>query len=189
MRRSYQSNWQLAGVFIDWFAIILIAFMSLQVNAQTKAVPAQKPPSAASSAASTASTPKTTAAPLQSEYKYEKAVKDARGKEKLEPLGSLQAGDMIVYTATHRNVSPRGLVNVDLGVAIPPGTTYVPGSADPSYGRLMTLPNGQKQLLWNVTVIEANSAVRLTMRVQINPAPAAPAPAASAAPATAASAP
>jgi uncharacterized repeat protein (TIGR01451 family) len=110
---------------------------------------------------------------VQSEYRFEKLVKDARGKEKLEPLGALQPGDVIVYTATHRNVSAQGLVNVDLGVAIPPGTSYLPGSADPPGGRLVEQPNGQKQLLWSVPVFEAGSTLRLTMRVQLACGPAA----------------
>jgi uncharacterized repeat protein (TIGR01451 family) len=112
---------------------------------------------------------------VQSEYRFEKLVKDARGKEKLEPLGALQPGDVIVYTATHRNVSAQGLLNVDLGVAIPPGTSYLPGSADPPDGRLVEQPNGQKQVLWNIPVFEAGSTLRMTMRVQIAGS-AAPAP-------------
>jgi uncharacterized repeat protein (TIGR01451 family) len=179
------SNKQLAGVFIARVAIISIAFSATDLHAQPKTPAAQKPASAASGAAapaSAASAPKPPAQPVQSEYRYEKLVKDAGGKEKLEPLGALQPGDVIVYTATHRNVSAQGLVNVDMGVAIPPGTSYITGSANPADGRLVKQPNGQKQIMWNVPVFEAGSSLVLTIRVQLAPsATAAPSPAASSA--------
>lgn len=129
-------------------------------------------PSALSQTAPAASPKRAAAAsPLASSMQARKVVADASGRESLEEAANVTIGDVVQYTAQHRNVSQRRLLQIDFGIPIPPGTSYVDGSAVPEGARRVTLDRRRDQMLWRVERLDPGEEVTLSLRVRIDPDP------------------
>ncbi len=191
LRQIFKPKWPLAVVNTAYKAIILIAFSEVlgvsfgraQTPASAPALPTAatasapasgavpKPAPAVAAAASAASAAAATPAnPIVSTYKAEKVVKDAKGRERFEPLTALAPGDVIRYTGSYKNTGVYSLLNVDLGVGAPPGTRVLPGTLAPADGKVKTLPNGLQQVIWNIAVLDGGATQEVVMRLQVNPA-------------------
>jgi uncharacterized repeat protein (TIGR01451 family) len=182
----FKSNWPIAFVNTAQAATIFIAFLLCcsDVQAQTAAgsspkttgyapkAAASAPGAAASAAAAEAAPP---ANPIVSSYQAEKVVKDAKGREKLEPLKTFSPGDVVRYTGFHKNTGPYNLLDVNLGVGIPAGMVVLPGGTTPENGKLVKQANGAQQIQWNVPVLETGATQTVTLILQV-PGAAAPAP-------------
>lgn len=135
--------------------------------AAVPAVPAVAPAVSAASAASAASPQR----PFDSQFSVRRIEVRPDGSELAEDTPNMTIGDIAELTARHTNVSRRRLLDVDLGIAIPPGTRLIEGSASPGGARLAPLqPRGQ-QMLWRVPRIEPGATVVLRLRVRIEPDP------------------
>jgi len=139
-------------------ALFLIA-LGAGVRAEAPAAPAA--PSAATQRAP---------GPLQSRFRAEKLVVSAAG-ETLEDGSSVSVGDIVQYSAEHKNVSARRLLNVEFAIPVPAGTTYVDGSAQPETAVPVRLAGGTQQVRWRVAAIEPGETVILRLRVRIDPDP------------------
>lgn len=111
-------------------------------------------------------------APILSRFESFKVTQQA-DREELEPAAGtiVTAGDTVQYVATHRNVSGKRLLEVDFGIPIPPGTTYVDSSAQPEGARLARLDKHREQMVWRVPKIEPGEIVVLRLRVLVSPDP------------------
>jgi uncharacterized repeat protein (TIGR01451 family) len=125
---------------------------------------------AAASQARAPSARRAATAPLASSMQARKVVADG-GREALEEAANVTIGDVIQYTAQHRNVSQRRLLKIDFGIPIPPGTSYVEGSASPEGARRVTLDKRRDQMLWRVEQLDPGEEVTLSLRVKIDPDP------------------
>jgi uncharacterized repeat protein (TIGR01451 family) len=108
--------------------------------------------------------------PIASQMTTSKVVIES-GKEVLEPSSAAVIGDTIEYTATHRNVSKRRLLEVDFGIPIPFGTTYVEDSAQPQGARRARLDKERDQMVWRVEKLEPGETVAFRLRVLVSPDP------------------
>jgi len=148
-------------VFVLPLAMACVAFAwSTQANAQSQA--AKAPRAAASRAAPS---------PLASRFGAQKVETDKDGKETLESASNVTVGDTIQYSVHHKNISQRRLLQVDFGIPIPPGTSYVEGSAVPEGPRRVRLDAKREQMLWRIEKIEPGDEVALSLRVRIDPDP------------------
>jgi uncharacterized repeat protein (TIGR01451 family) len=119
------------------------------------------------------------AAPLASQFRVEKVVAGRDSGESLEEASAATVGDVIQYSATHRNVSSRVLLDVDFGIPIPFGTAYVEGSAQPEGARRVRLDKEREQMVWRVPRMAPGDTASFRLRVRIEPDPMlAPVPAA-----------
>lgn len=118
-----------------WLAIFSFCFVGL-FSASAIAQPA--------SALAKASSAKPAASPIQTQFKAFKVHFSKEGKEELEPASSASPGDVIEYSAVHRNVSQRRLLNVDFAIPIPWGTTLWKGSVRPANGKLLAATGAAK---------------------------------------------
>ncbi|CAN5476870.1 hypothetical protein BH11PSE7_BH11PSE7_00320 [soil metagenome] len=125
--------------------------------------PAAKPHRAAASRAAPS--------PLVTRLSAQKVDTDKDGKETLEPASNVTVGDTIQYSVHHKNISQRRLLQVDFGIPIPPGTSYVEGSAAPEGPRRVRLDAKREQMVWRVEKIEPGDEVTLSLRVRIDPDP------------------
>ena len=140
---------------------------------------AQNSAAAGASAPSTASAVKAArpaasravASPLASRFNAQKVDSGKDGKETLESAANVTVGDVIQYSVQHRNVSQRRLLQVDFGIPIPPGTSYVDGSAMPEGPKRVKLDARREQMLWRIEKIEPGDVVILSLRVRIDPDP------------------
>ena len=147
--------------FVLPLAMACVAFAwSTQANAQSQA--AKAPRAAASRAAPS---------PLASRFGAQKVETDKDGKETLESASNVTVGDTIQYSVHHKNISQRRLLQVDFGIPIPPGTSYVEGSAVPEGPRRVRLDAKREQMLWRIEKIEPGDEVTLSLRVRIDPDP------------------
>jgi uncharacterized repeat protein (TIGR01451 family) len=133
---------------------------STQASAQTTAA---KPPKAAASRAAPS--------PLTSRFTAQRVDTDKDGKESLESASNVTVGDTIQYTVQHKNISQRRLLQVDFGIPIPPGTSYIEGSAVPEGAKRVRLDARREQMLWRIEKIEPGDVVTLSLRVRIDPDP------------------
>ena len=111
------------------------------------------------------------ASPLASHFNAQKVDIAADGKELLESAANVTVGDTIQYSVQHKNVSQRRLLQVDFGIPIPPGTSYVEGSAVPEGPKRVRLDARREQMLWRIEKIEPREVVSLSLRVRIDPDP------------------
>lgn len=121
-------------------------------------------------------------------------VESVAGKETLKPATTAKVGDLVEYQAEYRNNGKTSAKNMDVGVPIPPGMEYVPGSAKPAdvYASLdgqrfapvplMRKVKGQdgkdkvdpvpvsdyRALRWRIAEIKPRSAVQLTLRMRLS---------------------
>jgi uncharacterized repeat protein (TIGR01451 family) len=109
--------------------------------------------------------------PFQSRLGAQKVVLDKDGKESLEDAANVTVGDTVQYGMQHRNVSQRTFLNVDFGIPIPPGTSYVEGSATPEGARRVRLDSKRDQYVWRVEKILPGEQVSMSLRVKIDPDP------------------
>lgn len=128
------------------------------------AQPAGSPAPAASSAPVRKS-------PIVSRMQAHKVVPNAQGQDTLEDAANVSPGDVVQYSATHRNISGKRLLAVDFAIAVPYGTRYVAGSAQPDTGVLAANPKGGQQVVWRIERIEPAQAITLRMRMLIEPDP------------------
>jgi len=109
--------------------------------------------------------------PFESRLGAQKVVLDKDGKESLEDAANVSVGDTVQYTVQHRNVSQRSFLNVDFGIPIPPGTSYVEGSATPEGAKRVKLDNKRDQYVWRVEKIAPGDQPSMSLRVKIDPDP------------------
>ena len=146
------------------FMLLALAYAVLGWSTQAGAqAPAVKLPRAGASRASPS--------PLASRFSAQRVDTDKDGKETLDSASNVTVGDMIQYSVQHKNVSQRRLLQVDFGIPIPPGTSYVEGSAVPEGPKRVKLDAKREQMLWRIEKIEPGDVVTLSLRVRIDPDP------------------
>ena len=96
---------------------------------------------------------------------------DGEGKESLEDAANVSVGDTVVYSMQHQNVSQRRLMQVDFGIPIPPGMTYVEGSAVPAGARRVKLDKTRDQMVWRVEKLDPGETVSMSLRMRVDPDP------------------
>ncbi len=112
-----------------------------------------------------------TPSPIASRFTAQKVVQGADGKESLEDAANVSVGDTVQYSVRHRNVSRRRLLNVDFGIPIPAGTSYVDGSASPEGAKRVRTGKQTDQMQWRVGKLEPGDEAVLSLRVKIDPDP------------------
>lgn len=147
--------------------------LALPAIAQAPAALAQAPTAPVPTPAKAApSRPATRApSPFESRLGAQKVVLDKDGKESLEDAANVNVGDTVLYSMQHRNVSRRTFLHVDFGIPIPPGTSYVEGSATPEGAKRVKLDNKRDQYLWRVDKIAPGEQANMSLRVKIDPDP------------------
>jgi len=126
------------------------------------------------------------------------------GKAVLRPAAQGKPGDVIDYSSTYRNGGTAAAATLLATVPVPPGTTFMAGSAHPAAAqastdgirfasmplqRMVRLPNGSERkeavplaeyraLRWEIGTLAAGASAVVGLRVRID----APAPVASAKP-------
>lgn len=126
------------------------------------------------------------------------------GKAVLKPAAQGKPGDVIDYSSTYRNGGTAAAATLLATVPVPPGTTFMAGSAQPAAAqastdgirfasmplqRMVRLPNGSERkepvplaeyraLRWEIGTLAAGASAVVGLRVRID----APAPVASAKP-------
>ena len=149
------------------FGFCLAGLFSVAAIAQPASAPAK------------ASSAKPAASPIQTQFKASKVHFSKEGKEELEPASSASPGDVIEYSAVHRNVSQRRLLKVDFAIPIPWGTTLWEGSVHPANGKLVAATGAAKsgkdkdraRMVWRVEQLDPGQSVELRLRVSIDPDP------------------
>ncbi len=111
------------------------------------------------------------ASPLASQFRVLKVVADKDGKESLEDAANASVGDTLQYQVQHRNVSQRRLLQVDFGIPIPPGTSYVEGSATPEGAARVKLDKRRDQMQWRVGKLDPGDTASMSLRVKVDPDP------------------
>lgn len=67
--------------------------------------------------------------PVTSTMGAYRVLRMADGSEKLEKAQSVVPGDLLEYQVTYENAGDKPVRDLQVNVAVPPGTTYVDGSA------------------------------------------------------------
>lgn len=124
------------------------------------------------------------------------------GKAVLKPAAKGNPGDVIEYSGTYRNVSAAGVNKLQATVPVPPGTVFIPDSAQPAQAQASTdsarfapmplmrtvkQPDGKERreavpldeyraLRWEIGSLAAGGSTVVSLQVRID------APAASSAP-------
>lgn len=135
-------------------------------------------------------------------------VEMVEGKAVLKPAAQGKPGEVIEYSGTYRNTSAAAVNKLQATVPVPPGTTFIAGSAQPAQAQASTdgtrfeaMPlmrtvrqaNGSERkeavplseyraLRWDVGTLAAGSTAVVSLRVRIDAPAASPAGAASAKP-------
>ena len=125
-------------------------------------------------------------------------VEMLEGKAVLKPATKGKPGDVIEYSGTYRNVSAAGVNKLQATVPVPPGTTFIADSAQPTQAQASTdgtrfapmplmrtvkQPDGKERkeavplaeyraLRWEIGTLAAGSSAVVSLRVRID-APAA----------------
>ena len=109
--------------------------------------------------------------PIASQMVARKVVQGADGKESLEDAANVSVGDTVQYSVRYRNVSKCRLLKIDFGIPIPPGTSYVEGSASPEGAKRIKQAKKPDQMQWRVEKLDPDEEVMLSLRVKIDPDP------------------
>jgi uncharacterized repeat protein (TIGR01451 family) len=160
-------------------ASVIASVVALPAAAQTPVVRVQASsasspanPSSPAPRSALSSRPTTRApSPFQSGLSAQKVVVDKGGKESLEDAANVNVGDTLLYSMQHRNVSQRTFLQVEFGIPIPPGTSYVEGSATPEGARRVKLDSKRDQYVWRVERIAPGEQASMSLRVKIDPDP------------------
>lgn len=111
------------------------------------------------------------ASPLASQFRAQKVTVEKDGRESVEDASNVQVGDVVQYSVQHRNVSQRRLLQVDFAIPIPPGTSYLDGSASPEGAKRVKGDKGREQMQWRVEKLEPGDTAAMSLRVKIDPDP------------------
>ncbi|NMM09459.1 MAG: hypothetical protein HHJ16_04215 [Polaromonas sp.] len=125
-------------------------------------------------------------------------VETVDGKTILKPASEGKPGDAIEYSGTYRNGSASGVEKLLATIPVPPGTTFIGGSAKPAQGeastdgtrfaamplvRVVSQPDGSKRkeavplseyraLRWEVGTLKPGGSAQVSLRVRIDEPPA-----------------
>jgi hypothetical protein len=107
-------------------------------------------------------------APIHTQFFANKVI-FSNGLETLEKALDASPGDVIEYSATHRNISKQRLQEVDFAIPVPWGTRLWEGSVQPADGQLLSNSKGEQRVQWRVAKFEPGQSLSLKLRVRIEP--------------------
>lgn len=159
-------------VWPSFGAVLLALATSLACPASRAAGPGADGPVAAPAAPAAKPSSARQPSPIRSSFLVRRVVRQADGSEALEDASAVTIGDVIEYSASHRNVSRRRLLDVDFAIALPSGTSYLPDSAQPADGKIVEASgSAPRRMVWRIARIEPDETVQLRVRVSIDPDP------------------
>jgi uncharacterized repeat protein (TIGR01451 family) len=135
--------------------------------------------------------------PVAVELTVQRVVPDGKGGETFESVEKVTPGDTIAYTIVSRNPGKKEVAAVKATLPVPPGTEYLPGTAEPAAfeasldGKVFSpppltrrvkgadgkeevrevAPSEYRSLRWDLKTLSSGQAVTVRARMKIQGGP------------------